>query len=108
MSPKTMKFVLIALAVLSMLTFASGMARKAALNREAARILEECEEWELKLDDIHRETEAASSHDYVERIAREKLGLVKPGETLYIVAQPDSSGFDPVKPRPGHTPEIGD
>jgi len=44
----------------------------------------------------------------VERVARERLGLVKPGETLYVVAQPDSSGFEPVQRRLGHTPEIGD
>ncbi|NMB39673.1 MAG: septum formation initiator family protein, partial [Firmicutes bacterium] len=29
-----------------------------------------------------------SSPDYIEQVAREELGLVKPGEIRYIISQP--------------------
>ncbi len=71
-------------------------------------MLEECRGWELRLDELKKEIDAASTNEYVERAAREKLGLVKPGETLYVVTQPDASGFVPVQKRPGKTIEIND
>jgi hypothetical protein len=71
-------------------------------------LLEECRGWELRLDELRKEIAAASTNEYVERAARERLGLVKPGETLYIVTQPDTSGFVPVQRRPGKPIEIND
>ena len=34
--------------------------------------------------DLEKELELVNNDDYIEQIAREKLGLVKPGETLLI------------------------
>ena len=90
------------------LTYVGGRMRRAALERETQELLEECRGWELRLDELRKEIDAAGTDEYVERAAREKLGLVKPGETLFIVTQPDASGFVPVQKRPGKTIEIND
>lgn len=108
MSQRAFRLTIIAAVVLFGLSLAGGIARVASINRQTAALLQECEQWSGKVDDVNTEIGVATSDEYVERIARERLGLVKPGETLYIVAQPDASGFEPVKPRSGHTPEIGD
>lgn len=90
------------------LTYIGGRMRRAALEHEAEKWLEECRGWELRLDELRKDIAAASTDEYVERAARERLGLVKPGETLYIVTQPDTSGFVPVQRRPGKPIEIND
>jgi cell division protein FtsB len=107
-SQRTFRLITIAGAALCILSFAGGIVRVVSINRETAGIVQQAEEWERKTGGVYQEIEEAGSHQYIERVAREELGLVKPGETLYIVAQPDSSGYQPVAPRPGHTPEIGD
>ncbi|OPZ62457.1 MAG: cell division protein FtsB [Firmicutes bacterium ADurb.Bin506] len=108
MSQRAFRWTIIAAVVLFGLSLAAGISRVASINRQTALLLQECEQWSDRVDDVNAEIGVATSDEYVERVARERLGLVKPGETLYVVAQPDTSGFEPVKPRPGHTPEIGD
>lgn len=108
MSSKLTVVLAILLTVCVGLTYINGRMKCADLERETERLLEECRVWELRLDELQREIDTANTHDYVERTAREKLGLVKPGETLYLVAQPDPSGFSPVERRPGKPIEIGD
>ncbi len=108
MSSKLTVVLAVLLTVCVGLTYISGRMKRAALERETERLLEECRSWELRLGDVKKEIDYANTPEYVERAAREKLGLVKPGETLYIVAQPDSSGFTPVQKRPGKPIEIGD
>ena len=66
---------------------------EAALRREVAELQAE----EARLTEIR---DALRSDDYIEYVAREVLGLVKPGETLVIVeAAPDpaseAEGGDP-------------
>jgi cell division protein DivIC len=90
------------------LCYAGGRARLLALRKETERLEAECEEWQSRIRDLESEIEEAQTDEYVERIAREKLGLVKPGETLYIVAEPDASGFTPVAKRKDRPAEIGD
>ena len=108
MSSKLTVVLAVLLTVCVGLTYVGGRMRRAALERETQELLEECRGWELRLDELKKEMDAASTDEYVERAAREKLGLVKPGETLYIVTQPDVSGFVPVQKRPGKTIEIND
>ncbi|HOL02278.1 MAG TPA: septum formation initiator family protein [Bacillota bacterium] len=61
--------------------------------------------WKEKCDELLEEIEYLSSDEYVEMMAREKLGLVKPGEIQFIVTDPsaadESSG---VEERPGRDP----
>jgi cell division protein DivIC len=52
-----------------------------SLQRELAAV-------EMRNQQLEEEIKNWQSPDYVERVAREELGLVKPGETVYILAQP--------------------
>ena len=58
-----------------------------------------------KITDLRREQRALSSDDEVERIAREELGMVRPGEVSFAIVgneAPDSSAHvaPKVTPRP--------
>ncbi len=108
MSQRAYRLIIIAAVVLFGLSLTAGIVRIASINRQTEALLKESKQWVVKVDQVKDEIDAATSDEYVERVARERLGLVKPGETLYVVAQPDSSGFEPVQRRLGHTPEIGD
>lgn len=55
------------------------------INETEAKI-EDTEKSNLKLE---RELRLVDNPDYIERLAREKLGLVKPGEELIIPVEDD-------------------
>jgi cell division protein FtsB len=53
--------------------------------------------------DLEQELERLKSPDYLERLAREQLGMVKPGETAYVVVRPNPSEGEKAphsKPKP--------
>ena len=65
----------------------------------------EIEVWEERCNELRQQIEYLSSDEYVEKMAREKLGLVKPGETQFIVTDPASAGKPvEVEERPGTDP----
>ena len=49
---------------------------------------------ELRKEDLEREIEEWKSPENVERVAREQLGLVKPGEVVYRVSEPFSGDVE--------------
>ncbi|HAN86104.1 MAG: septum formation initiator family protein [Bacillota bacterium] len=108
MTSKVTAVLMIMLVVCVSLCYVGGRARLSAVKKETELVVDECREWELRLQDLRDQIDEAQTEEYIERIAREKLGLVKPGETLYIVSEPDSSGFRPVVRREGVASEIGD
>ncbi|MEA4883361.1 MAG: septum formation initiator family protein [Clostridia bacterium] len=108
MSSRTAIILILALAVCAGLVYASGQIKLTVIGRQTEQALNECSEWETRLGELKKEIAEASSNQYVEKAARDKLGLVKPGETLYLVAEPDQSGFVPVQRRSNASPEIGD
>lgn len=62
-----------------------------------------------KIADLRREQKALSSDDEVERIAREELGMVRPGEVAFAVVgsqAPESSAH--VAPKVAPAPKSGD
>lgn len=66
---------------------------------------QEIEVWEERCNELREQIEYLSSDDYVEKMAREKLGLVKPGEIQFIVTDPASSDKPAgVEERPGTDP----
>jgi cell division protein DivIC len=61
--------------------------------------------WEERCNELLEQIEYLSSDEYVEKMAREKLGLVKPGEVQFIVTDPASSHQrTEVEERPGTDP----
>ncbi len=65
----------------------------------------EIDVWEKRCRELQEQIDYLSSDEYVEKMAREKLGLVKPGEIQFIVADPASSQKPVEVPeRPGRDP----
>ena len=67
--------------------------------------------WKEKCDELLEEIEYLSSDEYVEKMAREKLGLVKPGEIQFIVTDPSaadesSGGGREARSRPFENPRL--
>ena len=54
------------------------------LKREKQAVLEEIEKEEKALKKMQQMAKKTQSLDYIEKQAREKLGMVLPGETVYI------------------------
>lgn len=54
------------------------------LNKKNAEVLAEIDKQNKITEKINREKNYASSDEYVEKIAREQLSLVKPDEILFI------------------------
>lgn len=61
--------------------------------------------WEERCNELLDQIEYLSGDEYIEKMAREKLGLVRPGEIQFIVTDPASSGKSTgVEERPGTDP----
>lgn len=70
------------------IAFARGFVRNLRLKQEVTKIQREIQAMELRNAELEKEIMRMQSPEHVERVAREELGLVKPGETLYILSQP--------------------
>ena len=67
----------------------SSMWRLSQIKRETAALELELAYWQDKLADIEEQIRLATEDETIERIAREKLGLVMPGETVYLPKSED-------------------
>lgn len=86
---KPIQTVLIVLAIFALFIFATNGYLKQ--EKELERLNKEAEELQLKLEIAEREAKQvdalkalSGSTDYIERFAREKLGLVRPDEIIFI------------------------
>ncbi|MCK9527024.1 MAG: septum formation initiator family protein [Limnochordia bacterium] len=68
-------------------SFARGGLANLKLRQEIEALEKRLVVLEMRKDDLEREIEEWKSPENVERVAREQLGLVKPGETLYRVSE---------------------
>ena len=67
----------------------SSMWRLSRIKTETAALELELAYWQDKLADIEEQIRLATEDETIERIAREKLGLVMPGETVYLPKSED-------------------
>ena len=75
--------------VLSLLAgYASGLVRMFQLRAQIAETKNEIIQVSEEIASLEQKKMAVESPEYVEKMAREKLGLVKPGEVKYIVTEP--------------------
>ena len=65
--------------------YADGFLRMRAIRAELERVRQEIARYEALNAELRAELEHYNSDAYIERVAREELGLVKPGETRVIV-----------------------
>ncbi|KPK96430.1 hypothetical protein AMJ80_00160 [bacterium SM23_31] len=73
-----------------------GLYQYYQLNREEKRLQTELAQLELESKQLEMERQLLQKQDpdYLERIAREKFGLVKPGEKIYKLTPIPLSGKD--------------
>ncbi len=74
----------------------------AVLQAKIVRVEREIAALQIRNEAIRQQLKEMQSDAHIERVAREKLGLVKPGEIVYIPVHPARPG-DPadVQKRPG-------
>jgi len=65
-------------------TFSSQFSSLSAMQRDIRNMEQEVQELKQKNASLREELQRVQSDSYVEKVAREKLGLVKPGETRVV------------------------
>jgi cell division protein FtsL len=68
-------------------SFARGGWENLKLKRQIEALEKQLIVLEMRKEDLEREIEEWRSPENVERVAREQLGLVKPGEVVYRVSE---------------------
>lgn len=66
-------------------SYVSGFIDIWRMQKEMARIEAEIAAAEERIEELRRELDYVQSQEYIEKVAREELGLVMPGETPVIV-----------------------
>jgi cell division protein DivIC len=88
--------------------FGSTFLHVYRLEREASRLAQLQRDLEEQNAQLRAEIKALHTPDYVEKLAREQLGLVKPGETAFLIVQtpapPPSATADSPGQRPSPSP----
>lgn len=102
-------WVMIGLACASYLAalYSAGCYRIFRLHQAIARVERQVRVTEQRNQQLRIMLARMDSDVYIEQVAREKLGLVRPGETPYVIARPqDPANPFYVKRRPGEANEL--
>ncbi|AEF93013.1 Septum formation initiator [Desulfotomaculum nigrificans CO-1-SRB] len=88
---------MVSLAIVGYVTFTLGnqISHLHAMQNNVENIQSQIEDLKKKNSALREEIKKIKSDAYVEQEAREKLGLVKPGETLVVPAQSPAGGATP-------------
>lgn len=87
-----------AIIVLSAVAFTSTFLELYRLQRDADRLIRMRTALRQETAALREEIRALHTPEYIERIAREQLGLVKPGEIVLLIVQPPRPVPAPVAP----------
>lgn len=102
--PIVVLFVLLGLIVYS---FGGQMMEMYNVRHEITQLKEQMDDIKTKNADLSKQIEQLSSDPYIEREAREKLGLVKPGEKVILEAKPGVANSNvPGSPKKPNNTEI--
>lgn len=88
----------LAVAVAAVYVFGAGFLELYALNREAARLQALRRSLQQQNAILREEIKLLQTPRYVEKLAREQLGLVRPGEVAILIIRPPAA---PPPPPPG-------
>ncbi len=82
---------LLALGVYVLISFSVQQVKLYRVGRQIALVQQEIAQEQARQAELQQQVDALQTDEYVERVAREKLGLVKPGEIPYV-AVPAGAG----------------
>lgn len=85
--------------VLVALAFADGFVKLANIRYSILELQAQKESWQQKIDGMKAEIDKLNNPEHIEELARDRLGLVKPGESLILVAEPAGDGEGPLTKR---------
>ena len=83
---KLMNYVLITVIVYTFFTFINQQSKLNSYSKDISYYNTQIEELKEKKEELLRTQENVNSEEYIEKIAREKLDMYLPNETVYIDA----------------------
>ncbi|MFP4198214.1 MAG: FtsB family cell division protein [Halanaerobium sp.] len=86
--------IVVVIALIAAFNFYQNMTKMNQLESKIEEIKAEIAEAEAENQRLEEQLEDSSSHEYIEEVAREKLGLVKPGEKMFIPVEEDEENKD--------------
>jgi uncharacterized protein YlxW (UPF0749 family) len=92
----TLPLISIAVAVVMGWAFYPPLKIQYQESREQARLEAELENLRQRNENLNAQVERLRTPEGVEEVARESLGMVKEGENLYVVIDPDEATSTPV------------
>ena len=76
--------IIIIIALIAAFNFYQNMVRLSQIENEIDEIEAQIARAEAENEELKEKIDNSSSYEYIEEVAREKLGLVKPGEKMFI------------------------
>jgi cell division protein FtsB len=76
--------IIIIIALIAAFNFYQNMVRLNQIENEIDKIEAQIARAEAENEELKEKIENSNSYEYIEEVAREKLGLVKPGEKMFI------------------------
>ena len=77
--------------VWTVVAFSRGYYRNYQALQRLVELESEIKAYEIRNEQLQAQIDRLQSPEYVERVAREELGLVRPGERLYIIEEVSGS-----------------
>lgn len=98
------RFVGLALLLMLGITFFVRQSQVRQMEKYIEALEQEIQYYTQANDNLRDQINMLRSDQYIEKVAREKLGLVKPGEVQYILTDPTATGGDTTGQNPGKGP----
>lgn len=89
------RFVVVVILLYSIFSFARARIELAEMERREKSLAAETAELVREHDELQARLEAETSDEYIEQLARQRLGLVMPGEKVfYFYTDREENGWD--------------
>lgn len=83
--------IVVVIAVIAAFNFYQNMTRMNQLENQIEEIEAQIAQAEAENNKLKKQLENSNSYEYIEEVAREKLGLVKPGEKMFIPVEEEEN-----------------
>ncbi len=83
--------IVVIIALIAVFNFYQNMIKMNQLENQIEKIESQIIQAEAENQKLKRQLENSNSYEYIEEVAREKLGLVKPGEKMFIPVEEEEN-----------------